>query len=458
MVTDRIEPRRCLVLGAGFSRAVSPLMPTTDELGDQAAQALADAGVRLPPQGFTGGYFEAWLSRLAEPQPDLRDDENLHNQAWFVRLTQILREVLVSRQNEAMANSPPWWLLRLIGVAHRARLTVISFNYDTLVEAACNSRVVWDWANSTRVDATHLVDNLPPVPVLAGTFATPRADTFRLLKLHGSVDCWWVNGDVTGATIVGSRGGGWRHDEPGRGDHVRDGAVPGRTPFVVPPAAAKSHFYRNPVTRELWQQAAAALEAADTVALIGYSLPITDLVTSGMFADRLSGRGVTVEVVNPDPGPPLGALERLAIHARAFNGPVESYVDMLERQVAAAATAELADLSGELPVLVGITEHQVAAVVRVARDGHTTRLAVESFTGSAEATRHREPGEASPLTISDLRHALGTRDSAGSALAVQLPDGNDASVIGWEHLFMSVGRAAEWAVGVLSAGPPEPWA
>lgn len=70
----------------------------------------ADAGgrgIRLPPHRFTGGYFEAWLSRLAEPQPDLRDDENLHNQAWFVRLTEILREVLVRRQNEVMPSAPP---------------------------------------------------------------------------------------------------------------------------------------------------------------------------------------------------------------------------------------------------------------------------------------------------------------------------------------------------------------
>lgn len=454
MPTDQVQPRRCLVLGAGFSRAVSPLMPTTDELGDQAARALADAGVRLPPQGFTGGYFEAWLSWLAEPQPDLRDDENLHNQAWFVRLTEVLREVLVSRQNEAMANSPPWWLRRLIGIAHRARLNVISFNY---VEAACNSCLLWDWANSTRVNSTHLVENLPPVPILAGTIGTSLADTFRLLKLHGSVDCWWVNGDVTGATIVGSTGGGWGRDQSARGDHVRNGAIPGRTPFVVPPAAAKSHFYRNPVTRELWQQAAAALAAADTVALIGYSLPVTDLVTSGMFADRLSGREVKVEVVNPNAGPPLEALERLAIDAEAFSGSVESYVDTLEQQVATAATAELADLPDELPVLVGSAEHHVAAVIAASRDGQTTQLTVESFSGSEQATRHREPSEVPPLTVADLRRALGTLDSTGTALVVPLPDGNGASVIGWERLFATVGRAGEWAVAVLSAGTSEPW-
>ena len=451
VVTDLGEERRCLVLGAGFSRAVSPLMPTTDELGDLAAQALTHAGIPPPPQGFTGGYFEAWLSRLAEPQPDLRGEENMHNQATFISLTRILREVLVRRQNEVMDSPPPWWLQRLIGVAHQARLTVIRFNYDTLLEAACNACLVWDWANRNRVFSTHLVQDLPPVPVVARAYGTLPADTFRLLKLHGSVDCWWVNDDATGATIVRSPGGPWR--QPGPGDHARAGALPGRTPFVVPPAAAKSHFYRNPVTRELWQQAAAALQAADSVALIGYSLPVTDLVTSGMFADRLSGRDVTVEVVNPYPEPPVEALKRLSIPAQAYDGLVESYVDTLEQQAATAATAELADLPGQLPVLVGSAETQVAAVTGLKRNGQTTYLVVESFTGSREAARHREASEAPPLTIADLHRELGTQRDASAGLAVRLPDGNNARVIGWKRLLVPFGQASgPWRCCVPAPG------
>jgi hypothetical protein len=88
--------------------------------------ATSDAGLRVPAGRFSDGYFEAWLSRLAEPQPDLRDDENLHNRAWFVRLTELIRTVLVTRQQRVMGNAPPWWLRRFLGVAHRQRLTVVT--------------------------------------------------------------------------------------------------------------------------------------------------------------------------------------------------------------------------------------------------------------------------------------------------------------------------------------------
>jgi len=443
--------RRCLVLGAGFSRAVSVRMPTTDELGELATEELSDAGVRLPPQGFKNGYFEAWLSRLAEPQPDLRDDENLHNQAWFVRLTQILRDVLASRQEEVMAGSPPWWLRQLIGVAHRQRMTVISFNYDTLFEAAFDASMVTDWARRTRPSAYHLIGDLPPVPVRAGTYGASPADTFRLIKLHGSVDCWWVNGDVTGATINRYPAGAWRHGQPWPDEQTPDQTPPGRTPFVVPPAAAKSSFYRNPVTRELWRRAAVALGEADRVALIGYSLPVTDLVTSGMLADRLQGRDVAVDVVNLDPAPPVAALSRLGINALAPEGSVESYVDALEREARQAAIVELADQPERLPILVGTTEGNVAAVTGSTPTEQGMRLEVEAVSGSTAATRRREPGEVTPMTVSDVRRTL--REDGG--LYVQFPDGHEAGVIGWARLAMQVGSTDEWAVAILSAAPSE---
>lgn len=50
------------ILGAGFSRAVSPLMPLTDELGN-ACLAVLSEGARVDlPVGFSEGYFEAFLT------------------------------------------------------------------------------------------------------------------------------------------------------------------------------------------------------------------------------------------------------------------------------------------------------------------------------------------------------------------------------------------------------------
>src|SRR5690242_3381792 len=112
------DPKTCLVLGAGFSRAVSPHMPVTDELGQLALAGISIGELQIPSQGFANGYFESWLSRLAEPQPDLKYDENLRNQAAFAKISEAVRSVLVQRQMLTMTEPPPRWLERLVRVAH----------------------------------------------------------------------------------------------------------------------------------------------------------------------------------------------------------------------------------------------------------------------------------------------------------------------------------------------------
>ena len=84
---------------------------------------------------------------------------------------------------------------------------------------------------------------------------TPRADSFRLLKLHGSLSWYWSPGDATGATLQR-----WRL--PGTFGHpIEDEAedrrrvLPGRVPFIVPPAALKSEHLKSPIVRELWRRA-----------------------------------------------------------------------------------------------------------------------------------------------------------------------------------------------------------
>jgi hypothetical protein len=99
-----------LLLGAGFSRAISSLMPLTDELGADTLGWLSRSGVDVGARRYKGIGFEAWLSRLAEPQPDLTTAENLANQTLFARVSARLRDVIVERQLAVLQMDPPWWL------------------------------------------------------------------------------------------------------------------------------------------------------------------------------------------------------------------------------------------------------------------------------------------------------------------------------------------------------------
>jgi len=76
-----MEARHVVVLGAGFSRAISTAMPLTDELGRRAVGLLAKEGRRLNASHLTFGpelSFESWLSLLSEEQPQLRTGITRH--------------------------------------------------------------------------------------------------------------------------------------------------------------------------------------------------------------------------------------------------------------------------------------------------------------------------------------------------------------------------------------------
>jgi hypothetical protein len=155
-------------------------MPLTDELGNLIRDRLAEVADRTP-NGFKGGYFEAWLSRLAEPQPDLADHANFANQGLFLRVTQELHSIMLDKELDVLKGEPPWWLRRFVGLLHTSQSEVITFNYDTLVERTVESLVLSDWKNSGRAQTIHVVRDTPPLPRY-GMFGTSQVETLRLLN------------------------------------------------------------------------------------------------------------------------------------------------------------------------------------------------------------------------------------------------------------------------------------
>src|SRR5215211_8659648 len=116
-VSGENKMRIVFILGAGFSRAISEAMPLTDELGNLVRERINEVMVRSPG-GFRGGYFEAWLSRLAEPQPDLADHVNASNYGLFLRITEEVHAIIQQRELQVLEDRPPWWLQRLVGLFH----------------------------------------------------------------------------------------------------------------------------------------------------------------------------------------------------------------------------------------------------------------------------------------------------------------------------------------------------
>ena len=128
---------------------------------------------------------------------------------------------------------------------------------------------------------------------------------FRLLKLHGSVN-WYYSGreDFHGETIFYSDVPefGPARDEAARYASSRrlcDMAADKET-LLIPPVAEKTTYFNNETVRGLWKDAAAALQDAAALYLIGYSLPISDLGMRFFLAGNNPDAHTPVHVVNTD--------------------------------------------------------------------------------------------------------------------------------------------------------------
>src|ERR1700730_11322468 len=131
----------------------------------------------------------------------------------------------------------PAWLPRLGTLWDRTGATVITFNYDTLIEQA--------------VQAAHLPWIVSPTddPVIEST-------SLHLHKMHGSINWWWIPADRVGNTVTkAGLAGSWGNPEPSE-------RLGGMENFVVPPLAAKSDYYDLSVMREIWQSARESLTRA----------------------------------------------------------------------------------------------------------------------------------------------------------------------------------------------------
>lgn len=320
-----------VIVGAGFSRAVSECFGLTEELGQAA---IEKAGLPSDMRPGREERFESWLSRLAEDQPYRPAAESLEARAQFLRLATSVAEVVAEWEARAFASTPPTWLEDLLSVLHVRRGIIISFNYDHVIECGVEGHCLMDRAAEVRVRAADVLARLPlcatyleeeertyPVPWPGNLLGQdPKLmpsgwlpETFRLVKLHGSLSWYWDPGDHLGITLQR-----WR--VPGRfGDYVpadeaeRRRSLPSREPFVVPPTATKSPYLTNLVTRELWKTAREALSVASRVVLLGYSLPGEDQVVQGLLAETLRHRNVKVVVANYTPEPVVERLRALDV-------------------------------------------------------------------------------------------------------------------------------------------------
>jgi hypothetical protein len=297
------------LLGAGFSIAVaSPAMPSTDELGDRAVRMLralhqARAGGHSDicdglscdrPQLVTGGLpapnFEIWLSRLAEPQPYFYENENDHARALYREVANaVAHEVRLSTDQACKQSVPsPDSFPALVRAWHERRCDVITLNYDTLVESLVDALAI-PLAEPERLTYRRIGPPLLPY-WQSGGYNGARlapAETFRYMKLHGSIHWYWDETTRAADSMVdvGLPSLWGTGSDPEWNPNYR---APGKTAVIVPPTTVKSPFFENPTIRFLWRSAFEAVRACDRLFVIGYSMPDYDLLVASMLIEAAS--------------------------------------------------------------------------------------------------------------------------------------------------------------------------
>jgi hypothetical protein len=319
-----------VLLGAGFSRALYGPCPLTDELGEQVRERLPeDVANKLPTAQFIDGRFEEWLSYLSEPQPHFTPEEQADAHGLSLRVTKAISEVLAEIQISALeAGQPDRWFWQFLSVLQVLKAQAITLNYDNFIESGVQTLGL-EYKGQLGPNILCEDDILAGLPPCAdfprlneqtgqGTAysnnplnAEDRRNTFKLLKLHGSLSWYWLpegggNSTLRRWQLPGTFGQIWDSDV-----NLRRQELPAHEVFVVPPASLKGQRLREPVMKELWRRAAEVVSSADRIVLIGYSIPPADHSIMGLLSDGIQGRGVKLEIVNPAPGVVEHRLVRL---------------------------------------------------------------------------------------------------------------------------------------------------
>lgn len=353
------------ILGAGFSRAVQPTMPTLSDMGRALSERLLSSHrysamlpgriiARLQRGQIPGGNVEAWLSTLAERQPFLSESETAINYGLFLEVSRQLVEMVADPQRGFWGIAPSW-LHRLVRLWHRAQAVVTTLNYDTIVEESIYQLKV-PGLDDNIVNA--ILGYLPrsALPMMTGAASV---DTFRLIKLHGSIDWYWNPTDNTGDSLC-------KLPAIAPIPEAR-AALAGKVPFIVPPLATKGPFYSLGVVRELWQRAAEGIINAPRIIVIGYSVPLTDL-TIGALLSQTASDSVDWHVVDPHADNVAERLSTLGVppdQVTQFTSP-KAFVDFYEADMCRDMSAQVGSQ------LAGTKIAQMAPImVRSSRDDYS---------------------------------------------------------------------------------------
>jgi len=211
-------------------------------------------------------------------------------------------------------------------------VTIVTFNQDLVLENIIQRlpRHQGQWCLSSLYG----IDDLQALFAPSGPTFThhnpncPHTPPVKLLKLHGSLN-WGFRSLKAEPTVRSLFPTGKKelfvHNSRASHDStkMKTRTPRGRKtwylwPLVIPPIYDKSKISAMPVLKKVWNDARAAIESADRLVLVGYSLPDADVFARQMLRMAFTSNQTldAVECINPDPA--LAGKLKAKLDCRVF--------------------------------------------------------------------------------------------------------------------------------------------
>lgn len=284
------------ILGSGFSKDVGG-MPLLKDLSEGVLNCIGSISSANQNQtesvkqhledlpALIQNNIEHTLTLLRATNPWRETAFSEFRRSLFRTLSNIIVEII--RREEAKTNQVKIEvenaLHKLIAHWNQKNATIITFNYDTIIERKALSLLKNERGNRIVVNDLYVGPFTNILQRTVGTLSGTLEKHFDLIKLHGSIN-WYYSGneDFSGEPIYFDPLFG--EYSPESDVHVQKNKTD-LQPLIIPPLLDKDPYMNHSLLRLQWLKAYEAIIKAENIYIIGYSLPETDLTARFMLLE-----------------------------------------------------------------------------------------------------------------------------------------------------------------------------
>jgi hypothetical protein len=292
---------KLFILGSGFSKAVFPNeMPLMKDLASCIEAELDKFPDKFPEDSAYRKFktdVEGLLTYLHQEIPWKPDYDSKYDEGLLLKLLDCIGEYIAECEEKAFKKQPPPWVIQFVNYIHDKELTVATFNYDTILERLSENLIRNTGVRAIyRIPISSLYHRTGTI-INGGTWGGGSSNTYILLKLHGSINWYFTrDGNSPGAPVY------YVEIDADPNDESIKISKMGLKPLIIPPVAEKAPFYGNQLVKILWAELKKAVDNADEIYCVGYSLPKSDYTTQIFFSTVINKDGRKVYIVNMKDG------------------------------------------------------------------------------------------------------------------------------------------------------------